>query len=179
MQPTLNMNVKNANLEGDTIYINQYSNFNRNDIVVARVGWYENYIIKRLVGVPGDKIEIKDETTHYGLYINNKLLYTKEKNGDGNSLTKTGTNGYYANYKLFLENEEYKDLIVHEYSNSYILLGENDYFVMGDNWGHTTDSIEKGPIKKSEIIGKVDFIIDANNSNPLEPTKFFLKKLFS
>lgn len=179
MQPTLNSNVTQPDIEGDTIFINKYARINRNDIVVAKVNWYEHYIIKRLVGVPGDKIEIKDENTHYAFYVNDNLIYTKEKTGDGSSLNKTGTNGYYSRYLDFLKNEKYQSIVVNEYENSYILLGANDYFVMGDNWGHTTDSIEKGPIKRNEIIGKVDLIIDATNTNPFAPTKYFLKKLFS
>ena len=39
--------------------------------------------------------------------------------------------------------------------NTYNELSENEYFVIGDNYFHSTDSRHFGPIKKSMIIGKV------------------------
>lgn len=179
MQPTINQNVANSNIKGDSIYINQYSPFTNNDIVVAKVYWFSDYIIKRIVGTPGDKIEIKDLGDNYGVFVNDTLLYEKEKYGDINSIPKTGSIGYFENYKNFLVHPEFQKWVVHENGNSYIQLGENEYFLMGDNWGHTTDCIENGPVKKNEIIGKVDLIVDINNNNPFTSTWFFLKLLFS
>lgn len=179
MQPTININMKDSQVKGDTIYVNQYTTFTNNDIVVAKVDWHENYIIKRVVGTPGDKIEIKDETTQYGVYVNDKLLYTKKKYGDQLSFPRTGSYGYYDCYLSFLSNLEFEEWVVRENGEKYIQLGENEYFLMGDNWGQTTDSIFKGPVKTNEIIGKVELIVDVNNKNPLIPTWFFLKKLFS
>ena len=179
MQPTINMNMTDPKAKGDTIYVNQNSSFSNNDIVVAKVSWYKHYIIKRLVGTPGDKIEIKDEGSHYGVYVNNNLLYTKEKYGDQSSFPKTGSFGYYESYLAFLENPEFAQCVKEEGGTKFIQLGKNEYFLMGDNWGQTTDSVEKGPIKTREIIGKVDLIIDVENKNPFVSTWFFLKKLFS
>lgn len=189
MQPTLNQNVKDPNAYGDMIYINKYATLSRNDLVVAKVDWSEYLIIKRLVGVPGDKIQIKDETTHYGLYVNDCLLYTKEKNGTNESFIKTGTNGYYGDYLNFLDGyiDHWQDekpqnvthLIKEDENGKYIQLGEDDYFLMGDNWGHTTDSVRYGPESINSIIGKVDLIVDVTNTNPFFETWFFLKKLFS
>lgn len=34
-----------------------------------------------------------------------------------------------------------------------ITLGKDEYFVMGDNWGNSTDSTKNGPVKKSMING--------------------------
>ncbi len=179
MQPTINTNLTDDNSSGDTIYINQYANITNDDIVVAKVDWHTHYIIKRVVGVPGDKIEIKDENTHYAVYVNNSLLYTKNKYGDASSYPKTGSYGYYENYLKFLSNPSFQQWVKTDENGSYIQLGENDFFLLGDNWGHTTDSLTKGPIKTNEIIGRVDCILDVSNTNPLSELQFFLKKLFS
>lgn len=179
MQPTININMTDPNAEGDKIYINPYSTFTNNDIVVAKVEWFDNHIVKRVVGIPGDKIEIRDEITHYGLYVNNSLFYTKEKTGENSSFVKTGTNGYYSYYLDFLKNPDFQDYVETENGHSYIQLEDNEYFLMGDNWGHTTDSITKGPVKSTEIVGKVEIIVDVTSKNPFVATWHFLKKIFS
>ena len=141
MQPTINNSITDQHAEGDIIYINKFSSFSRNDIVVAKADWYENLIIKRVVGVPGDKIEIKDEISHFALYVNDTLFYTKEIYGEDETFYKTGSIGYYSKYLDFLKNPEFEKYVVTTNGRTYIQLGENDYFLMGDNWGHTTDSI--------------------------------------
>ncbi len=179
MQPTINSSLTDSESEGDTIYINKNAPILNNDIAVAKADWYEHFIIKRVVGIPGDKIEIRDELTHYGVYVNNSLLYTKEKYGVNETFYQTGSIGYYANYLSFLKNPEFENYVVTENGKTYIQLGENEYFLMGDNWGHTTDSVSKGPIKKNELVGKVDLIVEVNNKNPFTTTWFMLKKIFS
>lgn len=177
MQPTINMNVENKDIAGDTIYISKRMPIKNNDIIVAKPTWFENYIIKRVIGIPGDKIEIKDEETHYAVYVNDKVLYTKEKYGDVSSFDNTGSIGVYANYRNFLESNEFKDYV--DETKSYIKLDDGEYFLMGDNWGHSLDCMTKGPIKASEIIGKVELIVDTTNDNPFYVTQHFLKKIFS
>jgi len=178
MQPTINMNVKNESSEGDRIFINKYKLGETNDIVVAKVGWFDNYIIKRLVGTPGDKIEIKDHDTHYSLYVNDELLYSKEKTGES-GMFKTGSVGYFQTYQEFLTNNKFQDYVESDGTSTYIRLDDNEYFLMGDNWGHTLDCLSNGPIKEIEIVGKVELIIDVTNKNPFTPFNFIMKKIFS
>jgi signal peptidase I len=45
-----------------------------------------------------------------------------------------------------------------EYNGQNIVLGDDQYFIEGDNRDHSTDSRTYGPIKKSQIIGRVLFI---------------------
>ena len=90
-----------------------------NDIIVARKN--NKIIIKRLVGLPNDTIEIKDY-----LYVNdNKYDDVFTPSGD-------------------IENKK-------------IILGNDEYFVLGDNREHSVDSrfSEIGVINKKEIIGKI------------------------
>ena len=83
--------------------------------------------IKRVLGVPGDTIEIKDN----GVWVNGSLLpepYIPPEN-----YTRAGnfTNG------------------------RAITLGPDEYFVSGDNRPHSSDSRAWGPITSAEIVGKV------------------------
>ena len=43
-------------------------------------------------------------------------------------------------------------------------MGENEYFVMGDNRNNSTDSRFFGPIQKSDILGKVVIQIRPNEN---------------
>lgn len=179
MLPTINSNVESANINGDTIYINKYVEPNVNDIVVAKPHWYENHIIKRLVGKPGDTIEIKDLNTEYGLFVNDELLYTKDKY-DNNLNFNIGLNQYFELYNNFLESEKFKkNVITNDDGKKLIKLNNNEYFLMGDNWGHTLDSLSRGPISKEEFVGKVDLLIDIKDDSIVESIKYFYKKLFS
>ena len=179
MQPTLNLNVDDPLKEGDTIYINKFASYTNNDIVVAKPTWHDNYIIKRLVGMPGDKIQIKEFENHYSLLVNDQELYTKAKYGENGADYKTGSFQYFDMYDNFLKNDNFSKWVKGDDNNKYIQLGDDEYFLMGDNWGHTTDSLTHDPMKKSEIVGKVDLVIDITNDNPFVSINFFMKKLFS
>lgn len=179
MQPTINVNVSDSTVDGDRIFINRYQLGTRNDIVVAKVDWFENYIIKRMVGLPGDKIEIRDADTHYELLVNDNILYTKEKYGENSQFYKSGSYAYYDVYQTFLTNPDFQDYVETDGTTSFIKLDNDEYFLLGDNWGSTLDCLSKGPINLSNIIGKVDLIIDVTNTNPFVPFAFFMKKIFS
>lgn len=87
------------------------------------------YYIKRIIGMPGERIQIRENQ----IYINDKLL--EEDYGKG--ILKDGG---------IVENQE-------------LLLGNEEYFVLGDNRNHSVDSrfSEVGTIKRKEIIGKAWF----------------------
>ena len=168
MVPTLNINAPSSKEEGDVIYINRFKDVEVGDIVVAEL--YDKYIIKRLVGCPGDIIEIKDDGKTYGLYVNNNLLYSKEKT-EGDSIIGS-SNSYYMQYLNFLNNDD-KEL-------NYIKLGEDEYFLMGDNWGKTSDSLTaNGPFSKSEIVGKVDIVVPYGENEDGYILKTIFKMLFN
>lgn len=83
-------------------------------------------IIKRVVGLPGDQIELKDGS----LYRNGKLIdepYLPE-----GTVTLPRENGY---------NE--------------LVLSDNEFFVLGDNRNISKDSRTIGPIPEKNIIGEV------------------------
>lgn len=84
------------------------------------------YFIKRIVGLPGDTILIQD--------------------GD-----------VYLNGSVFDESA-YLDASVETFANSgnaEIQLGDDDYFVMGDNRPASYDSRRFGAVKKHEFVGRV------------------------
>lgn len=95
---------------------------NRFDIVVVQEN--NKYIIKRVIGLPGESVMYKDSK----LYINGKVIE--------DNYSKTTTNDF-----------------------DNVVLGENEYFVMGDNRAVSSDSRIIGPVNIENIKGKTNLII--------------------
>ncbi len=83
--------------------------------------------IKRIIGLPQEKIELKA----------GKVVIT-DKFGESQVLDESG----YLSGLGWPEGKEF-------------LLGENEYFVLGDNRAHSFDSRKWGPLKEKDIIGRV------------------------
>ena len=91
----------------------------------------DTMFVKRLIGLPGDTIEI-----HSGVvYINGEMVEEL--------------------------NEPAIDVNVHDHYTEMAAytLGEDEYFVMGDNRGNSNDSRRVGPISRSMIKGHVSFSV--------------------
>lgn len=161
MRPTLNANVLTEDQDGDKVYINPYRDYTNGDIVVAEVSWWDRgYIIKRLIGMPGDVVQIKENETQYVLYVNNEEFYRKDKMNSETNEVDIYVRYYYEDYLAFINNPLNADhVITNEAGERCIKLGEDEYFLMGDNWAESTDCVVHGPVNKSSILGKVEIII--------------------
>lgn len=138
--------VKGSSMEpnfyhGDLLFINKLSTSvgspEKGDIVICKLdedSGYEN-IIKRVIGLPGDEIEIvendddEDEDV-YDLYVNGELI---EEPFLGEPMMTDGDIDYPFE------------------------VPENSYFVMGDNRNESLDSRREsvGAIPKEDLVGKV------------------------
>lgn len=115
MEPTLNN--KDIVLVDFTYKINKLKRY---DIVIIK-DKTKKYI-KRVIGLPGETIEIKDGN----VYIDN----------------------------VHIEDNYKKGHTTHEDGDFKITLGENEYYVLGDNREYSYDSRKMGVINKNKIIGR-------------------------
>lgn len=166
--------------EGDVVYVNKFvyvfDSPERGDIVTFDK---DKYLVKRVVGMPGDKIFVKNGL----VFINGKQLPVvrtsslKLENGGFDSLTKratpiplTETTPDGRSYSIFYSTEAKGEKGTEAYNNNVmrinylanfkeITIPENKYFVMGDNRMFSADSRVFGLVDESEIVGRVSTIL--------------------
>lgn len=117
--------------DGDNLIVDKLSyrfqEPKRFDIVVFPYKYEENtYYIKRIIGLPGDIVQVKDGYT----YINGELLESDIYGAE--VMIEAGT------------------------ASEPITLGEDEYFVLGDNRNHSLDSRDPsvGILKREDLIGR-------------------------
>lgn len=128
--------MENTFMEGDSLFIDKlsyhFTNPKRFDIVVFpfQEGEESVFYIKRVVGMPGETIQIAGDH----IYINGEILLEEF----GKEAMEEGSEG----------------IALYPYT-----LGEDEYFVLGDNRNFSIDSRQPqvGAIKKEMIIGKYAF----------------------
>lgn len=113
MNPTLN--------QDDYLIIDKFSkSYQRGDIIVFYNNLQKGFLIKRIIGLPNEKIEIK-------------------------------------NGKVYIDGIELKENYIFQEvtPDKKITLGNDEYFVLGDNLSKSADSRHFGAIKSSDILGEM------------------------
>ena len=123
MYPTLH--------DGDLAFIKRF------DIVTIDCKQLDNVIIKRVIGLPGEKIVYKNDC----LYVNGK--YIKE-----NYLNKSHIKDVKSRYNISYFTDDFE-----------ISVGENEIFVLGDNRVNSLDSRELGCFKIEDVLSKKGIIL--------------------
>lgn len=117
--------------EGDIMILNKTAYYfnkpERFDIVVVNMP--DEYLIKRVIGLPGEHIEYKNNT----LYV------------DGKRVKENFKHGVTANFNI------------EELGSDTIPL--NTYLVLGDNRENSLDSRELGFIREDQLLGRTSLII--------------------
>jgi signal peptidase I len=110
----------------------QFNKPRRGDVIVFRYPHNpQEFFIKRIIGLPGEKIKLAD----------GKIFIFNAEHTDGFALDET----YLApDLKTFSISDE-----------DSVTLQADEFFVLGDNRNQSKDSRSFGPVNKSFIIGRV------------------------
>ena len=136
--------MNNTLSDGDTMILNKiglrFSEIKRFQIVVIKTS--DSYIIKRVIGLPGDFIK-----------------YEVNESSDGNK-AKLYINGKYVP-EDFISDETRKLTCKNDPAicDEGLTIPSGYYFVMGDNRGNSLDSRIIGYINKNDILGTTKLVI--------------------
>lgn len=120
-------------------YIGEYDRF---DVVVVYYEEKDMQLVKRIVGLPGEKIEYKNDK----LYVNDQ--YVEEKFFD----------------EEFIRRQTYDGSIQFTEDFGPYYIREDEYFLIGDNRPRSTDSRVLGTFHREEILSKSILVLWPFNS---------------
>jgi signal peptidase I len=125
-------------LIGDRVLVDRltwrFSEPERGDIVVFHPPYGGNVLIKRIIGMPGDELSLRDGQ----LYVNGQALdepYIRQT-ADGPVPTEPFVTG-----QAWALAEPY-------------VVPEGSYFMMGDNRTNSGDSRDFGPVRREQLVGQ-------------------------
>jgi len=162
MKPTI--------LEGDRIYVNklaydlkvpfttkhllEWGNPQRGDIVVFYSPYDEQRLVKRVIGLPGDVLELKDNS----LFLNGTPVQCQPI--DGNSFSDLALDER-ASHRFGLEELPGRahavatwPMVPAKRSFGPFTVPPGQYFMMGDNRDDSFDSRYYGPVDRKRIAGR-------------------------
>ena len=142
----------------------------RGDIVTIDSSAVHELLVKRVIGLPGDRISMN----HNVLYVNGRRAAYQPLGSD----LLTGDSGSPAEYQL-----EHADGIAHRIRLSVdtpsprssfdpLVVPAHEYFMLGDNRDNSADSRYFGFFPRSEIMGRVRRVAFS-----LDPDHFYLPRI--
>jgi len=106
----------------------QFKGLQRGEVIVFKYPQNPSLrYIKRIIGLPGETVEVKDGEV---------IIFSDEKS-------------------QILDESNYLSSTIQTYGSLRISLNENEYFVLGDNRAVSSDSRRWGVLPKENIIGRV------------------------
>lgn len=137
----------------------------RGDIIVFKYPYEDHpYYVKRVIGVPGDRVRIADQR----VYVNGAQLH--EPYVIHNPVT---ADPYMFDFPprdtLLISGEitpEWAQALQRDTHNGVLLVPSNDFFVLGDNRDNSSDSRYWGFVPRSAIVGEPMFVYWSVRSAP-------------
>ncbi|HEU4598099.1 MAG TPA: signal peptidase I [Pyrinomonadaceae bacterium] len=170
---------------GDIIVFKYPSDINTNKEVVR----YKTLFIKRVIGLPGEIIEVRGSN----VYADGKLLpeyrVTARDPQLGNDDAELKDLSYPAGergepYTVYYSEDPERAASMSDFPNAVkrpYKIPDNEYFVMGDNRDNSTDSRAWGTVPRQLVVGRAMFVIwSYDSSAPRSDGRFgFLSDFFN
>jgi len=130
-------------------YLLPYDEVKRGDIIVFRYPIdISQTFVKRVIGVPGDRIHIVNKQVYVnGEPLNEPYKYHKDDYIDSYRDNFPGM----PNVRLY---EPAQEMLENNVVNKEVVVPDGNYFAMGDNRDHSLDSRYWGFVPRENIIGK-------------------------
>lgn len=128
----------------------------RGDIIVFKHPKNESFYVKRIVGVPGDKIKIQKER----LYVNDIEVQSIKSQETSNFEGRD----YYQLFSQVLVSKKFlilqqKELQARNQSDIEVVVKKDSFFVLGDNRDSSVDSRDWGLVPRQNIEGVVERVV--------------------
>ena len=161
MQPTLYGVEDDGSGSGDYLILLSNvlcPNYQQGDIVVACVPSFQNSkpIVKRVVATPGQRVELVPETDEFGEPVQDARGTVCHVYVDG----------------VLQDESRIKNQQMHGGASLW-MLGDNEYFLMGDNRDNSSDSRVIGPVDRQYIVGKALTIVLPGGENGRDWSRLF------
>ena len=168
----------NTIVPGDRLVVHRLlGNINRGDIVAFQYPGDKAYFIARIIGLPGESIQLKGKL----VYINGaplaEQLVLVDAHYDGKEplkeLSTSGSGAYRVYYvQHSSEEDEFSSGVSGDFGVETPFQIPNDsYFLMGDNRDNSNDSRFRGPVPRKLIWGKPSIIYYSESNSDRVFTK--------
>jgi signal peptidase I len=122
--------------------------------------------IKRVIGVPGDRIRIRDKVVY-----RNGIALNEPYARHGTSYMDSYRDNFPSEPNTKLPAPAL-DMLAHDVVNGELVVPEHSYFVLGDSRDDSLDSRYWGFVSASDVVGKPLFIYDSKDQQPGSQTRW-------
>lgn len=161
-------------------WITEFSSPKRGDIIVFRsVGDDGYFMIKRVIGVEGDKIEMTDQgqLKINGELVPRELIADAQNNQQGYyKVDEADIGGEFSNFEIYNETyagKTYRTMLMpigFRGADTVYTVPKDHLFMMGDNRDNSADSRKWGPLPKENVLGKAMFVwLSCQDTLPFAP----------
>jgi signal peptidase I len=154
-----------------TLHLSTWSNPLRGDVVVFYSPKDGTRLVKRVIGLPGDTVELRDDV----LYLNGVAQqysvtdfapFLRDVFEDRNPVVAIEHLAACDHYVMALPSRHALR------SFGPLVVPGDQYFMMGDSRDNSADSRFIGPVPRSEIVGRVPRVVLS-----FDPSRYFLPRL--